>query len=81
MDVGMMWFDHDPRSGFGDKIEKAAAYYRGKYGRRPTLCYVHPATAGAASPSAIGGVEVRTSRSVLPNHYWLGVGVKKAEAV
>jgi hypothetical protein len=73
MDVGMMWFDPDPRSGYGDKIQKAAAYYRGKYGRAPTLCYVHPATAGSPAPSPVNGVEVRTSRSVLPHHYWLGV--------
>jgi hypothetical protein len=76
MDVGMMWFDPDPRAGLGDKIERAAAYYRGKYGCTPTLCYVHPATAGVGSPPAVNGVEVRTTRSVLPNHYWLGVGAR-----
>lgn len=78
MDVGMMWFDPDPRSAFGEKVQRATAYYRGKYGRTPTLCYVHPVTAGEGSPPAGNGVEVRTSRSVLPNHFWLGLGEPKA---
>jgi hypothetical protein len=78
MDVGMMWFDPDPRSAFGDKLQKAAAYYRGKFGRAPTLCYVHPATADG-TPTPVSGLEVRTSISVLPHHYWLGLGEPKPE--
>jgi hypothetical protein len=80
MDVGMMWFDPDPRSAIGEKVQRAAAYYRGKYGRAPTLCYIHPVTAGESSSAAGNGLEVRTSRSVLPNHFWLGLGEPKPGA-
>jgi hypothetical protein len=90
MDIGMLWFDNDPKSGLTIKIERAADYYRTKYGRSPNLCFVHPSMVKVevASPetaiqvpeskdetSALksGGVEVRTSRSVLPNHFWIGV--------
>ena len=81
MNVGMLWFDNDPKAGLAIKIEKAADYYRTKYGRNPTLCYVHPSmlpattSAGAEQPPTLkaGGLEVRSTHSMLPNHFWIGV--------
>jgi len=101
MKIGMLWFDNDPHTNLAAKVEKAAAYYITKYGRTPTVCFVHPSmlpaeqaaesseTDGAqaakktrskkekAQPVSSGistaGVEVRTSPSVRPNHFWIGV--------
>ena len=81
MNVGMLWFDNDPKTELALKIERAAGYYRQKYGRSPTLCLVHPSMIGKSAtpapeteaPLKTAGVEVRSSRSVLPNHFWLGV--------
>jgi hypothetical protein len=81
MNVGMLWFDNDPKAGLAIKIERAADYFRSKYGRNPTLCYVHPSmlpaspTPTAEQPANLkaGGLEVRPTRSVLPNHFWIGV--------
>jgi hypothetical protein len=79
MNIGMLWFDNDPKTEFALKIARAADYYHQKYGRSPTLCFVHPsmiASMAAVAPDApikAAGVEVRSSRSVLPNHFWLGV--------
>ena len=42
MNVGMLWFDNDSKTDLNGKIERAAVYYRSKYGRVPTLCFVHP---------------------------------------
>jgi len=42
MNVGMLWFDNDPKSNLDNKIERAARYYRDKYGKTPTVCFVHP---------------------------------------
>ena len=42
MNVGMLWFDNDSKTDLNGKIERAAVYYRTKYGRVPTLCFVHP---------------------------------------
>jgi hypothetical protein len=42
MNVGMLWFDNDSKIDLNGKIERAAVYYRTKYGRIPTLCFVHP---------------------------------------
>jgi len=82
MKIGMLWFDNDPKTELKVKIERAALYYRNKYGKEPTLCFVHPsmlpaAENGSSEPAApeikTGGVEVRSTRSVLPNHFWIGV--------
>jgi hypothetical protein len=42
MNIGMLWFDNDPKSSLDLKIERAARYYQVKYGKSPTLCFVHP---------------------------------------
>ena len=89
MNLGMLWFDNDPKASLEVKVERAAAYYQHKYGKTPTLCFVHPSMFSAlwgslpnerADEAAsqkesymAGNIEVRKNRSVLPNHFWLGV--------
>ena len=73
MDVGMLWFDDDPKRGLEEKIARAVAHYRDKYGQAPTLCFVNPGTLNGG-PDVAAGVQVRSARSVLPNHFWVGVG-------
>jgi hypothetical protein len=52
MNVGMLWFDNDTKAGLTIKVERAAAYYRTKYGRAPTVCFVHPSMLPAGSKTA-----------------------------
>ena len=80
MNVGMLWFDNDSKADLFAKIERAASYYLDKYGKSPNVCYVHPCmTRTLATPKdntepiRAGSIEVRTTRSVLPNHLWIGV--------
>jgi hypothetical protein len=84
MNIGMLWFDNDPKAEINTKIERAASYYRNKYGKSPNLCFVHPTmvrSQDAGLPTdqqpvqavKTSAIEVRTSRSVLPNHFWLGI--------
>jgi hypothetical protein len=42
MNIGMLWFDNDKMMDLNTKIERASNYYLKKYGKSPTLCYVHP---------------------------------------
>ena len=77
MNTGMLWFDNDPKAELCVKVQRAAVYYRDKYGKTPNLCFVHPSmislpaeTPGASIKSA--GVEIRPNRSILPNHLWIG---------
>ena len=83
MNVGMLWFDNDSKASLEGKVERAATYYRKKYGKAPTLCFVHPSMLPEGLPASenevqsrvitTDGIEVRSNRSVLPNHFWIGV--------
>jgi len=79
MNIGMLWFDNDAKTDLGQKIQRAAIYYAQRYGKQPDLCYVHPSMApelgrGRDSLSIdCGGIEVKTTKSVLPNHLWIGM--------
>ena len=60
MNVGMLWFDNDPRTALMVKVERAADYYRHKYGQVPDLCLVHPSmlaepllTCASTTPSCV----------------------------
>lgn len=89
MNIGMLWFDNDRKAELSAKVERAVSYYRNKYGISPTLCFVHPTMLpNTGTPKPVGevkieekeekifraaGVEIRSNRSVLPNHLWIGV--------
>jgi hypothetical protein len=71
MNVGMLWYDNDPTTALRTKVERAADYYKKKYGRLPTLCLVHPSMLSAPD-RVTGKVAIRPHRSVLPGHLWIG---------
>lgn len=86
MNAGMLWFDNDPKTALAAKIERAADYYKHKYGRDPNLCLIHPSmlpqdgtedkdkpATGKPAPSASEGITVRPYRPVLPGHLWIGI--------
>lgn len=74
MDIGMLWFDDDAKRQLDEKVARAAEYYRAKYGVAPTECYVHPGMLAAGQPATAAGVRLRPNRTVIKNHFWLGVG-------
>ncbi len=89
MDIGMLWYDDDGKRQLDEKVARAVEYYRAKYGVQPTECYVHPSTLapdasagglGEGQPRSgsgrivAGGVRLRANRTVIKNHFWLGVG-------
>lgn len=75
MNVGMMWFDNNPKTPLASKVHEAAEHYREKYGKTPDLCLVNPSM--LAEPQAQAGkVIIRTLRSILPGHLWIGVDEK-----
>jgi hypothetical protein len=73
MDIGMLWYDDDSKRAFGDKVARAVDYYKAKYGSVPTVCFVNPATLKDA-PDTAAGVQIRSARNVMVDHFWLGVG-------
>ena len=79
MKIGMLWFDNDPKADLKVKIERAASYYSKKYGQAPNLCFIHPSMASATNGNGKpGNLEIRTNRSVLPNHFWIGMAESQA---
>jgi hypothetical protein len=73
MNSGMLWFD-DTKRPLDARVAGAVEYYKSKYGASPTVCFVHPSmlAAGAEAPAA-AGVQLRAARTILVNHFWLGV--------
>jgi hypothetical protein len=76
MKIGMLWFDNDPKADLKTKIGRAAAYYKQKYGSTSNLCFVHPSMLPGTTTLQIGGVAVKHNRSILPNHFWIGVEIR-----
>lgn len=89
MNIGMLWFDNDPKMELKIKIKRAAKYYNDKYGTMPTVCFIHPSMLpedsrkfsknGSSKKKKLhsGDVEIRFNQSILPNHFWIGVnGIK-----
>ncbi len=81
MKTGLLWFDDDPRKKLEEKVQRAVVHYERKYGQSPTLCFVHSnvfdGNGKKNGAQKAGGVEIRVGRSVLPNHFWLGIAEEK----
>jgi hypothetical protein len=80
MNVGMLWFDNDPRTALAAKVARAADYYRQKYGLTADLCLVNPSMLAGARPGTAeehaGKVAIRSNRAILPGHLWIGTEEK-----
>ncbi len=73
----MLWFDNTPKP-LEQKIREAAEYYAKKYHLTPNLALVHPNMLQTIilpilAPDARNAViRVETTKTVLPNHIWIG---------
>ncbi len=70
MKIGLLWFDDDPKRDVVQKIQRAAAQYRKKFGRPPTACYVHPSL--LEKERRMRGLKVVPTPSMLQHHFWVG---------
>jgi len=73
MNIGMLWYDDDAKRKLDEKVARAVEFYRAKYGVQPTECYVHPGMLAADQPATAAGVRLRPNRTIIKNHFWLGV--------
>ena len=71
MDIGMLWFDNDPKTDLATKLIKASSYYLKKYGKAPNLCFVHPSMISQFTAKT-EGLEIRQNPVIRPHHFWLG---------
>ena len=87
MDIGLLWFDNDPKGGIEDKIRRAAGHYRKKYGRPANLVFANSVTLAEQSspppPFEVrledGTLKVLAAGHVLPHHFWVGVASAREE--
>jgi hypothetical protein len=86
MEIGLLWYDDNPRRELEDKVGEAAQRYREKYGRWPNTCYVHPQVVAerleqelrVACPKRNRTmIRVMSAPNILLHHYWLGETTKK----
>lgn len=81
MQIGLMWYDDDPKRVVEDKVRHGAERYREKHGRWPNTCYIH--ADGPSSPSDDpdaacdsgafeGRIRLVRATNILRHHYWLG---------
>jgi hypothetical protein len=75
MQIGLMWYDDDPRKTLDAKIEQAIARYHEKYGHAPNACYVNPAA--VAIENRHNGMRVIPARTIRPGYLWVGVEEKQ----
>jgi hypothetical protein len=79
VNVGMLWFDNDPRTALVAKVNRAADFYRQKYGLNPNMCLVNPSMLGGQSElvdNRAGNVAVLPNRTIQPGHFWIGIEEK-----
>jgi hypothetical protein len=81
MEIGLLWYDDDPRRDLEDKVQQAARRYREKHGRWPNTCYVHPQVVADQMGQKLQVlcpkrqrivIRVIPAPNILPHHYWLG---------
>lgn len=71
MNYGMLWLDDDKERPLVEKVQRAVAYYCDKYAQVPTVCLVNEQM--VAAETAVAGLKVKGSQTILPHHFWLGV--------
>ncbi len=70
MITGMLWLDDDKSRSLEEKVKRAVAYYRDKYGQSPELCLVNKAM--LAETQQVDQVQVRPAGNVILHHFWVG---------
>lgn len=74
MASGLLWYDGDKKRPLEEKIKDAARRYREKFGRAPTVCYLHPTTLNSENgkEKRVGRVRLVPRSNILPHHFLIG---------
>jgi hypothetical protein len=72
MDTGELFFIENPKLDLEGKVLWAAKSYQQKYGRKPTLCMLHPSLLRGGT-RRVGGLHLEAKKSILPNYLWIGI--------
>lgn len=80
MNFGLLWYDN--KNPLAQTIANAAKRYREKYGYAPDTCFINADTssdtlAALRATFAAQGIEIKTKKTIIPNHVWLGVSAAR----
>lgn len=64
----LVWYDESAQKSATEKIHEAIAAYVTRFAMTPTLVLVN-----SADQADIGGVLIRSERTVQPNNFWVGM--------
>ncbi len=73
MNMGLLWYDDDPRHSLPEKVRAAAAQYQARFGQAPTMCYVNPEALGQVTRPAVENVRLAAGWRLDRNHLWMGI--------
>jgi hypothetical protein len=68
MSLFLVWYDPDARRSIVEKIQDALAAYGRRFSATPNLVLI-----SASDVAELAGVEVRSTRTVQPHHFWVGL--------
>ena len=69
MRFGLLWFDPQKGRDWQQEVEAAVRRYRERFGRAPTVCYVHPRLLEGKKEMKVGQLRVVAKQTVLPHHF------------
>lgn len=79
MNVGMLWYQGNPKMTLAEKVTEAALYFKKKYGRTPDTCLLNTKDLEKMPTLESNQVDVdgRTItiyswKGIVPGHLWLG---------
>ena len=70
IEIGVLWYDRDPKRSAQDKIDEAVERHVEKFGVWPNACYVH-----AAAAVTHDRLRIVRRTNILPHHFLVGVDV------
>lgn len=70
---GLLWYDTGLKTDFAGVIEKAAARYAEKFGKRPDSVFVNPLSLPEGVIPALTGMTLQTRQTVMQNYIYVGI--------
>jgi hypothetical protein len=64
----LVWYDESAKKTAAEKIQEAIGAYVARFAVAPNLVLVN-----SADQAQVGGVLVRSERTVQPNNFWVGM--------
>jgi hypothetical protein len=71
MNIGMMWFDNDPKTTLTAKILQAAEYYFEKYHQMPDVCLIN--SIAFEKYREKNGKDALVKGITIRHHLWIGI--------